>query len=317
MAGKEGAPGLFYPDGQFRSEREIKRDLALKGQLPPIIEGAPERKTLKDYIGIAIKRSKDAREFSPQAQGNVIVRVPDDAIINFIADVHAFHPTTNHERLFQEVETIMETPRSYIVFGGDLIEGIHWGGASGTEMVGSLDEQKGFMRELWRRTKGRVVGAVSGEHDSKWAARSGSDPYCDFTDITGAPYKRGLLEMYLEAGGEEYTGIIAHKLRGDSIYSNTHPAVRASREIQGHDFYFGAHTHRKGLTQQAVREVEGARMVTYGISGPYKQEDEFTQRSGWLSQKSRQLYGFAVRFNPDEKRIEVDEDIVHANKRWG
>jgi hypothetical protein len=203
------------------------------------------------------------------------------------------------------------------VFGGDLVEGVHWGGASGAEMVGSLDEQKGFMRELWKRTKGRVIGAVSGEHDSKWASRSGADPYAEFTDITGAPYKRGLLEMHLEAGGQDYSGIICHKARGNSIYSNTHPAVRMGREIQGHDFYLAGHTHRKGITQQPVREVDDSRMVTYGISGPYKEEDAYTQRSGWISQKSKQLYGFSVRFNSEDKRIEVDEDIVHANKKWG
>ena len=151
--------GLHYPDGSFKTDREVRRKLALEGNLPPIIEGGQEPKKFKDYVNIAIKRSKDAREFSPSAQGRVKVTVPDEATINFIADIHAFHPTTNHERLFQEVETIMETPKSYIVFGGDLIEGVHWGGAS-MEQVGSLDEQRGFMKKLFERTKGRVLDAV-------------------------------------------------------------------------------------------------------------------------------------------------------------
>lgn len=314
---KERKGGLFYPDGLYKTDQQVKRKLALEGQLPPIIEGAPERKSFKDYATIAIARSKVAREFSPQAQGGVKVTVPDDTKLNFIADLHAWHPQTNHERFFQEIEVIMETPKSLIVYGGDMIEGVHWGGAGGSEQVGSLDEQKGFLRELWKRTKGRVIAAVSGEHDSKWASRSGSDPYAEFTDLTDAPYKRGLLELTLEAGDIQYTGLIAHRLRGNSIYSNTHPAVRASREVQGHDFYLGAHTHRKGITQQPVREKESARMVTFGISGPYKEEDEFTQRSGWISQKTKQLYGFALRFNPEEKKIEIDEDIISANKKWG
>jgi len=313
----EKEKGLFSPDGKWRSDREIKRKLALDGQLPPIIEGTPERKTFKDYVNIAIQRSKDAMEFSPHAEGKVKVTVPDDAKLNFIADVHAFHPETHHERLFQEIETIMETPKSYIVFGGDLVEGVHWGGAGGGEQVGSLDEQRGFLRELFKRTKGRVIAAVSGEHDSKWAAKTGADPYSDFSELTNAPYKRGLLELNLEAGDQKYTGLIAHKLRGNSIYNNLHPPMRASREVQGHDFYLSGHTHRKGVAIQAVREKDGARNVAFGVSGPYKETDEYTQRSGWISQKTKQLFGFTARFNPDEKKIEIDEDIISANKKWG
>jgi len=311
--------GLFKgPDkNSFESEREVKRKLALEGQLPPIIEGGQEKKSFKDYVHIAIQRSKEAREFAPSAKGGVKVRIPDDGIFNFIADAHTFHPESDHERLQQEIEVIMETPKSYIAFGGDMVEGVHWGGAGGTEMVGSLDEQRGFLREMWKRTKGRVIAAVSGEHDSKWAARTGADPYSDFQELSGGVYKRGVLEIEIEAGDELYTGLISHKLRGNSIYSNTHPAVRAGREIQGHDFYLGAHTHRKGLTQQPVRDKADSRMVTYGISGPYKETDEYTQRSGWISQKTKQLFGFALRFNADEKKIEIDEDILSANKKWG
>jgi len=312
----ERLSGLYYPSGEFKTESQVKRKLALEGQLPPIIEGAPERKTFKDYATIAIARSKDAREFSPQAQGGVRITVPDEAIINFIGDLHAWHPRTNHERFFQEIELIMETPKSYIIFGGDLIEGVFWGGAS-MEQVGSLDEQKGFMRELWKRTRGRVIAAVSGEHDSKWSAKTGADPYSEFTDLSGAPYKRGLLELTLEAGDQEYSGLIAHKLRGNSIYNNLHPPMRASREIQGHDFYISAHTHRKGLGIQAVREKDGARDVVFGVSGPYKETDEYTQRSGWIEQKTKQLYGFALRFAPDVGKIEIDEDIISANAKWG
>lgn len=610
------------------------------------IEGLQSSKDFDDYTNLAIRRSNEAKEFSPQAQNQIIVRVPDDIIVNFIADVHAFHPTTDHERLRQELDVIKKTRNSYVIFGGDLVEGVFWGGAS-MEQVGSLDNQKGFLREMFKMMKGKTIGAVSGEHDcidnktealtkrgwltydkvkktdefltinpqtgflewhkykhfhkysvndlemvkiktrdfdffgtdnhrffiqgrrnkkfgfvsaleysqriwgnefipmsstfglpdykisdnligimawviadgwvewkdkrirvgqrvekshylrelldkerfeysecktkpnvcgdiidgktvksrkpfmvfelkgrmkekllkilngdkhqipemvwkfsdrqfdifmenfvladgtfngrdnsylifqksrkfiddiqalcamhnkrttiyeyknsygkqlrinvckrngmrfnspklisklkkytgiiwditvkngnflvrrngkeyftgnSKWAAKTGADPYTDFQELTKAPYKRGLLEIKIIAGNQDYTGIVAHKLRGNSIYTNVHPAVRAGREIQGHDFYFGGHTHRKGLMLQAVRDKNGAHSVAFGISGPYKEEDEYTQRSGWISQKTKQLYGFAVRFNPDTKRIEIDEDIVAANKRWG
>jgi hypothetical protein len=309
-------PALIYPDGHGATRNEIRKKLWLEGEDPPIIQGLPETKTFQDYATIAIARSKEAQEFSRQAQDRVTVIVPDDAILNFIADVHAFHPHTDHERFYGEIETIMSTPKSYIVFGGDLIEGAYWGGAT-MEQVGSLDEQKGFLKELFKRTKGRAVAAVSGEHDSKWAAKTGADPYCDFTELAGGAYKRGLLELTIEAGDEAYYGLIAHKMRGNSIYNNLHPPMRASREIQGFDYYLSGHTHRKGVAIQPVREKEGARSVAFGVSGPYKETDEYTQRSGWIEQRSKQLYGFALRFSPDEKLIEINEDILNANRVWG
>lgn len=280
------------------------------------IEGLQKPKNFKDYTNLAIKRSQEHREFSPQAQGQVTIRVPDDAVVNFISDVHAFHPTTHHERLQEEVEAIKKNKKAVVILGGDLVEGVHWGGAGGSEQVGSLDEQKGFLKSLFKELKGQVVGAVSGEHDSKWAAKTGADPYSDFQETTGAPYKRGLLEVKIIAGDQEYTGLIAHKMRGNSIYNNMHPPMRASREVQGHDLYLAGHTHRKAVGVQPVRDKEGAKAVAFGVGGPYKEEDEYTQRSGWISQKEKQLYGFAVRLDPSSKRIEIDEDIVKANKKW-
>jgi len=277
------------------------------------IEGLQTPKNFDDYVSLAIRRSKEAAEFSPQVQGKIHVTVPDEAVVSFISDVHAFHPTTDHERILREVEAIKNNKKALVILGGDLIEGVFWGGAGGSEMVGSLDEQKGFLKELFKMLKGKVIGAVSGEHDSKWSAKTGADPY---GDLVGAPYKRGLLEIDITAGQSEYSGLVAHQMRGNSIYNNLHPVMRASREVQGYDFYFSGHTHRKAVGLQAVRDVDGAHSVAFGISGPYKETDEYTQRSGWISQKTRQLYGFTVRFNPNDKRIEVDEDIIKANKKW-
>lgn len=280
------------------------------------IGGLQEPKDFDDYINLAIRRSKEAREFSPQAQGKVHITVPDDAVVSFISDVHAFHPTTDHERLKKEIDTIRNNKKGLVILGGDLVEGVFWGGAGGSEMVGSLDEQKMFLREMFKSLKGHIIASTSGEHDSKWSAKTGADPYADFQELTNAPYKRGILEIEINAGGEQYTGLVAHQMRGNSIYNNLHPVMRASREVQGYDFYFSGHTHRKAVGLQAVRDVDGAHSVAFGISGPYKETDEYTQRSGWISQTTRQLYGFTVRFNPENKRIEVDEDIVKANKKW-
>lgn len=279
------------------------------------IRGLQQPKDFNDYASLAIRRGKEAREFSPSIQDKIGARFKDEAIINFIADVHAGHPTSHIDRLQAELQAIRENPKSAVIFGGDLIEGVHWGGAS-MEQIMSLDEQKGFLKEMFRSMRGHTIGAVSGEHDSKWAAKTGADPYTDFQELSGGGYKRGLMEVRIEAGGEEYDILVAHKLRGSSIYNNLHPTMRASKEIQGYDGYLAGHTHRKAVGVQPVRDKDGSKSVAFGISGPYKETDEYTQRSGWMEQKTKQLFGLAIRLNPDERAIEISDDIVRANREW-
>jgi predicted phosphodiesterase len=325
--------GLYKnPEGDFESESEIKRKLALEGQMPPIIEGVKFPKKFGDYAKEAQERSDRSKEFSTKTEGKVKIKLPNTSIVSFIGDVHAGHPNTDYERLEQEVEVIENTPDSFVVFNGDLVEGIHWGGASQGENVMegihwggasqgenvmSLDEQHGFLRSMFKKLSGKVLAGISGEHDSKWAAKTGSDPYSQFTEMSNAPYIRGIAELDVDVGEQNYKLVAGHRFRGHSMYSPVHPPNRMSKfHLQDADVYVSGHTHRKGVSQEAIRTFDGSREVTYGSTGSYKSGDEYGERSGFVSSKKREMGGLSIRLRADKKKVDIDTDIVEAHKKW-
>lgn len=302
----------------FESDSEIKRKLALEGQTRPEISGIKFPKDFDDYSNIAKRRSKDVHELSPRTEETIKVRLPRTSIISFIGDVHAGHPNSDYERLQQEIEVIRNTPDSYVVFTGDLIEGIHWGGASQSEQVMSLDEQGGFLRSMFKKLRGKVLAGVSGEHDSKWAARTGSDPYSQFSEIAEAPYVRGIAELDIDVGEQNYRGVVQHRAKGYSMYNKNHPTFRQARfHNQGADFYVSGHTHQKQVSQEAIREFgKKAREVTHLSIGTYKGSDEYSERKGYSPQAREEMGGASIRLRDDRKKIDLDSDVLEAHRKW-
>ncbi len=96
------------------------------------------------------------------------------------------------------------------------------------------------------------------------------------------------------------------------MYSNTHPQVRAGKEIQGADIYVSAHTHRKGHSEQPVKKFGGiAKMVHYISVGAYKATDDYAKKKGFAQQAIKEMYGSAVVLN--QEGITYFNDILKAN----
>ncbi len=311
--------GLYYPDDGFKSEAEIKRKLALEGNLPQMRHETPVKVPLSvdAYLEKAGERARQMEEMSPRSENYVKAYLPRTSILNMVSDLHYGHPTTDTERIRREIEVIKNTPDSYLFLLGDLVEGIHWGGASGAEQSQTLDEQQGFLNSLFRELGDKVIVAVSGEHDSKWAARTGSDPYRMMAEQTKAPYVRGVAEVELDVGGQTYLCVAQHKALGSSIYNKNHPTFRESRfDLQNGEIYVSAHTHRKQISQETIRKFNQSTLVTHISTGPYKTGDEYGDRSGYAKQLPKQMYGVAVRVHADRKLVEVNYDILEAHRQW-
>ena len=167
-------------------------------------------------------------------------------------------------------------------------------------------------------TEGKVIVAVSGEHDSKWSAKSGMDPYSNFSEITGAPYVRGIAEVGLHVGKEDYKVTVQHAAKGNSLYNNSHPGMRNSVfNLQGADVYNSAHTHRKALSVQSIRSFGGeSHEVIFGVTGPYKRTDEYAQRKGYVPAGDSEMGGYTLLFHSDQKKVEPELDINFAHKKW-
>jgi len=313
--------GLFKgpEEDSFVSTQKIKRDLALEGQVTPVFKSPLVKpQSLNDYVTRAEARRESMKDASQISDNQVEVTLPEESTINFMGDLHFGNPNTDNKRIQQEVEVIKNTPNSFVVLMGDMVDGIFWGGASQSEQNQTMGEQYGFLRTLFKELKDKIITGVSGEHDSKWASKSGSDPYDIMTAETGAPYVRGVAEIGINVGDWLYKLVASHKARGHSMYNKNHPTYRESRfHLQGGDIYASAHNHQKQVSQEVLRDFGGeTREVTHVAIGSYKSKDEYGDRSGFPQQKDGEMYGASVRLHKDRKKVDVEKDILEAVKRW-
>jgi len=302
--------GLFYPDGKFKNSEDIKKDLAIKNDLP----ATKATKDLSYWLDKAHRRSADINQDTSVEDILLRFSLNPYTILCLVSDYHFGHPKTDYKRIDQELQAIKHTKRAKLITMGDLVDGIYWGGSSQSEQSATLEEQFKFVEKMFGEMGDKILLTTSGEHDSKWASKTGIDPYCFLKE--GTPYVRGVAEAEITTGDQQYKLVFAHKLRGHSLYNNTHPQMRASRETQGADGYFSGHNHNKAIAEQPVREFGKSRRITFGALGAYKQSDEYAQRSGWVKQNPEQMYGIAIRMSPTEHLVEVDYDIIHALRRW-
>jgi len=313
--------GLYYgpKEDTFVSKETIKKEMAMRGELPDLAFSSEIKYPvdIDRHLHLAQTRADQMKELSPRAENFVELTLPNASIVNIMADMHFGHPDVNIERIRQELEIIRNTPDSLIIFNGDLLDGIFWGGESGGEQSANLNEQRGFLTSLFSSLRGKIIVATSGEHDSKWASRSGGDPYSEFSERANAPYVRGVAEVLIHVGEQDYKIVTQHRARGSSIYNKNHPTFREARfDLQDADVYISSHTHTKQISQETIRKFGKADIITHVSTGPYKTGDGYGQRMGYPEQKEKEMFGAAIKLNKDRKLVEVDYSIVEAHNRW-
>ena len=308
--------GLFINPNEFRSDREIKRKLAMNGDLPTLITPLPSAGDFTYWADRFEKRQDEYKEHSPRSDNNISIKFHDDAIINFIGDIHTGNPDSDYKRLRQEIEVICNTPQSYVVLVGDIVDGYFFNPAQ-FEQIEQTPEQWKYIDSMLRylAQHKKLLAAWGGDHD-QWATKMGCDPYGQFSDKFGAYYMKGVGYIHAECGDNEYKITAAHRMPGFSMYNNVHPQMRNERfgGGAGSDIIVSGHTHKKGHSEQAFQEFGGAAHKVHYISlGPYKPEDDYSRKLGFAKQSPEQMYGCAIRISKDTKHVIYYDDILDAN----
>jgi hypothetical protein len=303
--------GIFISPDEFESDKHIKRKLA--GELP-IMETPKKFPRDFGYWSDRFEKSQELyKETSDIETDHVSIQFKGDTIINFIGDCHVGATTTHYDRLRQEIEAIVDTPNSYVILVGDLVDGFFFNPAQ-MEEVAQAPEQFLYMHALIDHLvkNKKLLMAFSGQHDG-WARKMGMDPYEVFNKL-GAYYMQGVGHLTAKVDDQEYKFVGAHKLPGFSMYNNTHPQMRASKEIQGADIYFGADTHVKGHAEQPIKEFGGeARRVSFISIGSYKPTDEFARKLGYGQMAPEEMYGCSVKLSSENKIVTYYDNILEAN----
>lgn len=310
--------GLYYPDGSFQSDKKIKRKLALQGELPSFDTPLPGRKGFNYWSQRYRDRQQQYKETAPYYENqHVKISFGGDTLINFIGDTHVGAVDVYYDRIEQEVETIINTPNSYVIMVGDLVDGFFFNPAQ-MEQIEQTPEQWQYTDTMLKylSQEGKLLLGFGGDHD-QWPLKMGIDPYLKFSEDLKAYYMRGVGHLTAKVDEQEFKLTGAHRLPGFSMYNNVHPQMRASKEIQGADVYYSAHTHTKGHSYQAIQEFGGAARNIHFISiGPYKSTDAYSRKKGWAQQSPEQMFGCSILLPSDGGEIQYFHDILEANKRF-
>jgi len=326
MSGKEG---LYRGSNEedFSSLNEIRKEYALRGETinPEFITPLPLERGFKDYYSPRFRqRAEQFKEAFEIPTNHVEIRLPDAVnCLNFIPDLHAGAGFTVYERIEQETDVIMGTPNSYIIYVGDLWEGFFFNSAQ-MEQMEQTPEQIRYVKSLFKyvASDNRLLAAVGGDHDL-WGKKMGVNPYADFSETYGAHYMQGMSYMTIHVGKQEFNITLAHQLPGNSIYNNTHPQMRASNRhggAFGSQVIVSAHNHKKGYSRDTVKGFGNKRIDAHYIAlGPYKSQDDYSRKHGWVEQQAQEMFGASIILRPDDNEIIYQHDILRASEemdRW-
>jgi len=321
--------GLYRgPDEKdFSSDAQIRKEYALRGELPEpeFITPLPLERGFKDYHSPRFRqRAEQFKENFEVPTNHVEIRLPDEVnCINFIPDLHVGSGFVDYDRIEQEIDVIIGTPNSYIVFMGDLMDAFFFNSAQ-MEQMEQTPEQLKYMKAMFKHVAEdkRLLAAVGGDHDL-WAKKMGVNPYSEFADTYGAHYMQGMSYLTLYVGEQTYNITMAHQLPGSSIYNNTHPQMRA---VNRHGGAFGsnivvsAHNHKKGYSRDTVKAFGNKRhQVHYLALGPYKSQDDYSRKHGWVEQQPEEMFGASVLLMPDRNEVVYQHNILRAGEemdRW-
>lgn len=310
--------GLYLPDGTFKSRAIINKEMLAKGELPALKTPVMKRLTFTDYWSPRfIKRQEAVLEAREQQTNNVEIEfAPERTCINFIGDLH-IGGECDYKRVQAEVETIVDTPNSYIMMMGDVIDGFFFNSAQ-MEQIEQVPEQIMYVKSLLKyiSSNKKLLIGWGGDHD-KWQDKMGNSMYADFFENTGAYYMYGVGYATLRIGDIDYKITGSHKFPGSSMYNLNHPQDRAMRfgGAWGSDIIVSGHNHKKSHTEKTVVGFGGEAIVTHEVAlGPYKCQDDYSKKNGWSKQVPQEMFGSAVILEPDIKLVRYYADILQANK---
>lgn len=318
--------GLYYPDGSYQSRRDIIRKSFLNGaHFEPRFETPLPVDKDFDYWSDRMQRRQTEALSTEEERQHVRVGLEHRSLVSFIGDIHAGNAHTDYARVEAEVKAIVETPNSYAILMGDLIDNFFWSPPI-HEADSPVPDQIEYAWSIIRRLgeKKKLLAGWTGNHCDTWGKKGGNTMYKRFSRDTGAYLMSGLGFCDITVGDTEYKLAGAHQLLGFSMYNANHPQQRALRMggAWGADIVVSAHTHAKSLQVVPVQEYGfQSKRVHYINVGTYKWTDGFIKDKGFgdkakNGEPSEMLYGCSVVLNRDTKTIEPFFDIMEAHKAF-
>ena len=217
------------------------------------------------------------------------------------------------EKFSEDRTAIMETPNVKVALLGDVIDDC-WFGSGMYEQLGEPEFQHLWAYKVVKEyfDADKLVFTLGGDHDESWFfKKAGLSMYLGLQrSIGNFPFLVGPAKVEIVVGDQMYKLAVAHRYKGHSIYTTSHPSRRLERDrFHGADAFITAHTHERAVDHSEVEEWEGKRDVLYCISGCYKLQDRYLHKIG---QRTGQTGGIALLLMPDRHQVLGFKDIIEG-----
>jgi hypothetical protein len=201
-------------------------------------------------------------------------------MIAMMGDQHIGNAGTDVKRIFDEQQTVLNTPGAYCWQMGDIVDNFIVGRLKEQNMKPSAPvwEQWQLAQEYFNRWGDRIVAFCGGNHGA-WTMSESQVDYRRDVCPGGILYDGDDIRATVSVGSAEYDIWARHKWSGSSIYNPTHGMERAMRfNDPDNDIYVGAHTHEGSMFREVIHE--GKRKAAIQI-GSYKIHDDYAREQGF------------------------------------
>lgn len=316
--------GLFYPNGSFLSDTDIRRKFLL-GHPAEVIQRSdfPPVRDFDSWSAIISRQQEERKELlGIPEEISVTIQSAHPIIIGLIGDVHAGGSDVNYDAFSRDVKLLRDSG-AFTMLLGDLTDSYFFFPEAGEQIV-SGDEQILFMQSALHSLaeNNRLICAWGGDHDMWAKDRSGAHTlYQNFQRTYNTHYLEGVsyvtVNLY-DGVTVPYRIIGSHRHKGFSVYNDSHASWRQSLDeanMTEDVVSITAHNHVKGYLRQTRKVFGGKERTIHAVSlGTYKESDRYSRKKGWPRTGKETQGAFALVLYPKEHNVKVYWTIEEAIK---
>jgi len=263
---------VFTPQEESLSTSEQEKRKERSSRLSAVLNQVQRyQKTIEHYDSLTTKREYTHTLGSPW-----------EAVI-FFGDIHIENVKTKLAQLREDLELVVQTPDTYVVFLGDAFDNFDYTDFDKSgEAVLKPELARDILAMLWEPlAQGRkFLGVCSGDHEWFAADSVGYNPVKELCKRQDLPYLGERGRIILEAKGFSYKLDVGHKYQGSSIYNPVHQHIRYTRESgTDADLVAFGHEHKAAV----MKAWEGKRLRIFIQAPTYKPYDSYGRKKGYLA----------------------------------
>jgi len=301
--------GLFYPDGSYKSDDEIRRDTIR----PQVNKPQPNQPTTFNQELERMKEIQRQREALRLWKDSVTITIDTGRLPYFflmpLSDLHMGSEQVDYHQLERYLKAIDRYPIYTVLLGdlGDFFGPFKYPTGMAEDVV-SADAQLMTLRKFFLQYKDKILCAVTGNHDDWIYKTAGVEPYRWLAEDLNIPLLNSGGLLNLEVNEVKYKILLYHSIsRYNSSFNPTHAGKRMLELHRDADIVISGDKHRFGMEKLTHRDKK-----PYVIQlGTFKTEDSYGRRSYGMA--PRPQVGFPVLFlSAGEKNVEAIEDLETA-----